>query len=159
MAEERGEALGHSVGYQIRAEARRSASTRLLFCTTGVLLRRLINDPLLHDVTHVVVDEIHERGMSEDFLLIVLRVSSSTCIIPCQACRIACSLTASCITFITLTTVQYTWQRRGTDCLWCEPLPTSMQACQGLHRGKSVISRRRRLLHSHRPAHACGRTC
>ena len=66
--------MGESVGFQIRAEARRSAATRLLFCTTGVLLRRLINDPHLRGVTHVVVDEIHERGMSEDFLLIVLRV-------------------------------------------------------------------------------------
>ena len=77
VAEERGEALGQSVGYQIRAESQRSHQTRLLFCTTGVLLRRLINDPLLRDVTHVVVDEIHERGMSEDFLLIVMRVRPS----------------------------------------------------------------------------------
>ena len=77
VAEERGEALGAGVGYQIRAEARRSAATRLLFCTTGVLLRRLINDPMLGGVTHVVVDEIHERGMSEDFLLIVLRVGGA----------------------------------------------------------------------------------
>ncbi|KAK9789768.1 hypothetical protein WJX73_007283 [Symbiochloris irregularis] len=73
VADEREEALGNSVGYSIRAEAKRSHATRLLFCTTGVLLRRLIHDATLAGVTHVVVDEIHERGMSEDFLLIVLR--------------------------------------------------------------------------------------
>ena len=62
-----------AVGYAIRLEARRSAATRLLFCTTGVLLRRLVADPRLAGVSHVMVDEIHERGVNEDFLLIVLR--------------------------------------------------------------------------------------
>lgn len=42
VAAERGDALGQSVGYQIRLESKRSAQTRLLFCTTGVLLRRLV---------------------------------------------------------------------------------------------------------------------
>ena len=32
-------------------------NTRLLFCTTGVLLRRLERDPTLAGVTHVLVDE------------------------------------------------------------------------------------------------------
>ncbi|EFJ25900.1 hypothetical protein SELMODRAFT_98495, partial [Selaginella moellendorffii] len=73
VADERGDELGESVGYQIRLEARRSQETRLLFCTTGVLLRRLVQDPLLEGVSHVIVDEIHERGMNEDFLLVVLR--------------------------------------------------------------------------------------
>ena len=39
--------------------------TRLLFCTTGILLRRLLVDRHLKGVTHVIVDEIHERGMNE----------------------------------------------------------------------------------------------
>ncbi|RZR72610.1 hypothetical protein BHM03_00014968 [Ensete ventricosum] len=42
IASERGESLGETVGYQIRLEAKRSERTRLLFCTTGVLLRRLV---------------------------------------------------------------------------------------------------------------------
>jgi len=73
VASERGESLGESVGYQIRLEAKRSAQTRLLFCTTGVVLRRLGQDPDLRGVSHVLVDEIHERGMNEDFLIIILR--------------------------------------------------------------------------------------
>ncbi|CAI5944366.1 unnamed protein product [Closterium sp. NIES-65] len=73
VAAERGEEVGGSVGYQIRMESRRGASTRLLFCTTGVLLRRLVQQPDLAGVSHVMVDEIHERGMNEDFLLIILR--------------------------------------------------------------------------------------
>ncbi|XVF76079.1 hypothetical protein PTKIN_Ptkin13bG0237300 [Pterospermum kingtungense] len=73
ISSERGESLGETVGYQIRVESKRSAQTRLLFCTTGVLLRQLVQDPDLHGVSHLLVDEIHERGMNEDFLLIILR--------------------------------------------------------------------------------------
>ncbi|CAN4113942.1 unnamed protein product [Withania somnifera] len=73
ICSERGENLGDTVGYQIRLESKRSDQTRALFCTTGVLLRRLVQDPDLTGVSHLLVDEIHERGMNEDFLLIVLR--------------------------------------------------------------------------------------
>eukprot|EP01018_Ginkgo_biloba_P016943 Gb_40990 [translate_table: standard] len=73
VASERGEPLGESIGYQIRLEAKRSSQTRLLFCTTGVLLRRLVQEPDLMGVSHVLVDEIHERGINEDFLIIILR--------------------------------------------------------------------------------------
>ena len=57
------------VGYQIRLENRVCRTTRLTFCTTGILLRRLESDPDLQDVTHVVVDEVHERTQDSDFLL------------------------------------------------------------------------------------------
>ncbi|XP_015900441.3 DExH-box ATP-dependent RNA helicase DExH1 isoform X2 [Ziziphus jujuba] len=73
ISSERGESLGETVGYQIRLESKRSAQTRLLFCTTGVLLRQLVEDPKLSGVSHLLVDEIHERGMNEDFLLIIIR--------------------------------------------------------------------------------------
>ncbi|XP_072964463.1 DExH-box ATP-dependent RNA helicase DExH3-like [Typha angustifolia] len=73
VAAERGETLGESVGYKVRLEGMKGRETRLLFCTTGILLRRLLVDRNLKGVTHVIVDEIHERGMNEDFLLIVLK--------------------------------------------------------------------------------------
>ncbi|XP_057519359.1 DExH-box ATP-dependent RNA helicase DExH1 [Amaranthus tricolor] len=73
ISSERGANLGETVGYQIRLEAKRSTQTRLLFCTTGVLLRQLVQDPNLTGVSHLLVDEIHERGMYEDFLLIILK--------------------------------------------------------------------------------------
>ncbi|XP_072534065.1 putative ATP-dependent RNA helicase DHX57 isoform X2 [Salminus brasiliensis] len=73
VSQERAEALGHSTGYQIRLETVRSSSTRLLFCTTGVLLRRLEGDAELSGVTHVIVDEVHERTEESDFLLLVLK--------------------------------------------------------------------------------------
>ena len=73
VAAERAEAVGATVGYQIRLESARSSKTRLLFCTSGVLLRRMQCDPWLRGVSHVILDEVHERDLNTDFLLIVLR--------------------------------------------------------------------------------------
>ncbi|XP_071825877.1 ATP-dependent RNA helicase dhx29-like isoform X2 [Apostichopus japonicus] len=60
-------------GYQIRFESKQSPATRLLYCTTGVLLRKMQLDPKLQNVSHVIVDEVHERSVQSDFLLIILR--------------------------------------------------------------------------------------
>ncbi|KAL4579620.1 hypothetical protein LXL04_015774 [Taraxacum kok-saghyz] len=73
VSTERGEPLGESVGYKVRLEGMKGKNTHLLFCTSGILLRRLLSDHNLQGVTHVFVDEIHERGMNEDFLLIILK--------------------------------------------------------------------------------------
>jgi len=35
-----------------------SEDTRLLYCTTGVLLQKLINDKNMHRFTHIVLDEV-----------------------------------------------------------------------------------------------------
>ncbi|KAL1117476.1 hypothetical protein AAG570_004801 [Ranatra chinensis] len=72
VACERGEDLGLSTGYSVRFEScfpRPYGS--ILFCTVGVLLRKLENG--LRGVSHVIVDEIHERDVNSDFLLVVLR--------------------------------------------------------------------------------------
>ncbi|ONI21427.1 hypothetical protein PRUPE_2G065300 [Prunus persica] len=73
VSAERGEPLGETVGYKVRLEGMKGKNTHLLFCTSGILLRRLLSDRNLNGITHVFVDEIHERGMNEDFLLIVLK--------------------------------------------------------------------------------------
>ncbi|KGL77564.1 Putative ATP-dependent RNA helicase DHX57, partial [Tinamus guttatus] len=73
VAKERTERIGITVGYQIRLESVKSSATRLLYCTTGVLLRRLEGDLALQGVTHVIVDEVHERTEESDFLLLVLK--------------------------------------------------------------------------------------
>ncbi|XP_053934447.1 3'-5' RNA helicase YTHDC2-like [Cuculus canorus] len=74
VAAERGEKIGQTVGYQIRLESRVSPKTLLTFCTNGILLRTLMaGDSALSTVTHVIVDEVHERDRFSDFLLIKLR--------------------------------------------------------------------------------------
>ncbi|XDV21536.1 hypothetical protein PO909_026624 [Leuciscus waleckii] len=70
VAAERGEKIGQTVGYQIRLESRVSPKTLLTFCTSGVLLRTLMaGDDAMSMVTHVIVDEVHERDGLTDFLL------------------------------------------------------------------------------------------
>ena len=53
VAEEMQEAVGQKIGYSIRMESRKSTETKLLYCTTGVVLRRLQDDKNLEGVTHV----------------------------------------------------------------------------------------------------------
>lgn len=72
VATERCEEVGDTVGYQVKLNTKRSANTRLVFCTTGVVLRRLQGDPTLDGFTHVLVDEVHERSVETDFLLLLL---------------------------------------------------------------------------------------
>lgn len=64
---------GSLVGHHVRLDAKITDATRLTFCTTGILLRRLQGDRMLANVTHVVVDEVHERSLDGDFLLTLLR--------------------------------------------------------------------------------------
>nr|CCA19937.1 ATPdependent RNA helicase putative [Albugo laibachii Nc14] len=73
VADERMESLGDVVGYQIRMDSKRSDRTKLLFCTTGILFRRLMHDRLLDNVGYILVDEVHERAVDTDLLLAVLR--------------------------------------------------------------------------------------
>ncbi|CAM6089460.1 unnamed protein product [Calypogeia fissa] len=64
---------GSLVGYQVRLDTAWNAGTKLLFCTTGILLRRLGGDRDLDGVSHIVVDEVHERTVLGDFLLVILK--------------------------------------------------------------------------------------
>jgi ATP-dependent helicase HrpB len=73
VAEERGERLGGTVGYQVRFEDVSSKATRLRFVTEGLLTRRLVGDPLLRDVGVVVLDEFHERHLAGDLALAMVR--------------------------------------------------------------------------------------
>ena len=58
VAQERVESIGGTVGYQIRLERKVTPETRLIYMTTGILLRRLAADPDLVGITHIIVDEV-----------------------------------------------------------------------------------------------------
>ncbi|KAM7023509.1 3'-5' RNA helicase YTHDC2-like [Acridotheres tristis] len=74
VAAERNEKIGQTIGYQIRLESRVSPKTLVTFCTNDMLLCTLMaGDSILSTVTHVIVDEVHERDRFSDFLLIKLR--------------------------------------------------------------------------------------
>ncbi|TFK77465.1 P-loop containing nucleoside triphosphate hydrolase protein, partial [Pluteus cervinus] len=71
MSEERSN--DGSVAYAIRGETTRTKTTKLLLCTTGVILRRLGSGDQLKNVSHVIIDEVHERSVDSDFLLLELK--------------------------------------------------------------------------------------
>lgn len=76
VAQEQGYTLGKSkscpIGYAVRFESVQPSfdcDRTIQFQTPGVLLRRAAEDPLLSDVTHLCIDEIHERNADIDLLL------------------------------------------------------------------------------------------
>lgn len=73
VAEEYGCELGNEVGYSIRFEDLTSAATRIKFMTDGLLIREALVDPLLSRYSVVMVDEAHERSISTDILLGLLK--------------------------------------------------------------------------------------
>uniref|UniRef100_A0A8H7NE43 Uncharacterized protein n=1 Tax=Bionectria ochroleuca TaxID=29856 RepID=A0A8H7NE43_BIOOC len=73
VAEEFGCEIGKEVGYSIRFEDVTSSSTRIKFLTDGLLIREALVDPLLSRYSVIMVDEAHERSISTDVLLGLLR--------------------------------------------------------------------------------------
>lgn len=73
VAEEMRCKVGEEVGYSIRFEDQTSASTRIKFLTDGMLLREALIDPLLSRYSVIMVDEAHERSLSTDILLGILK--------------------------------------------------------------------------------------
>ncbi|KAL5841523.1 hypothetical protein ACOSQ3_012126 [Xanthoceras sorbifolium] len=74
VAEEMGVKVGEEVGYTIRFEdVTNKGVTMIKFLTDGVLLREMMNDPLLSKYSVIMVDEAHERSISTDILLGLLK--------------------------------------------------------------------------------------
>ncbi|KAF5092815.1 hypothetical protein D0Z03_002682 [Geotrichum reessii] len=74
VADERASDIGDEIGYVIRGESKISNKTLLRFVTTGVLVRMIQQGPEeFTKFSHIVVDEVHERSLDSDFLLILLK--------------------------------------------------------------------------------------
>lgn len=73
VAEELGCEVGKEVGYSIRFEDVTSSATRIKFLTDGLLIREALVDPLLSRYSVIMVDEAHERSISTDILLGLLK--------------------------------------------------------------------------------------
>ncbi|KAK0506080.1 P-loop containing nucleoside triphosphate hydrolase protein [Armillaria luteobubalina] len=72
--------LNSLVGYSIRLESNTTRNTRLAFVTNGIALRMLEGGTgqggqgtAFDELTHIIIDEVHERTIESDFLLIVLK--------------------------------------------------------------------------------------
>ncbi|KAF2753923.1 P-loop containing nucleoside triphosphate hydrolase protein [Pseudovirgaria hyperparasitica] len=78
IAEERHEKYQDTIGHQVRFNVKPPRENgSILFSTTGLLLKQLQVDPdsVFDKISHLVLDEVHERDMILDFLLVVLKQS------------------------------------------------------------------------------------
>ena len=76
VADERAEPLQNSVGYHVRFDNKPPRpGGSINYCTTGILLQQLQHQPddVLDTVSHLIIDEVHERDIMIDFLLIILK--------------------------------------------------------------------------------------
>ncbi|MCT2150554.1 ATP-dependent helicase HrpB [Dermabacter vaginalis] len=62
-------ALADRVAYTVRGDSTFTRDTLVEFVTPGVLVRRLLADPELADVSAIVLDEVHERSLDSDLAL------------------------------------------------------------------------------------------
>ncbi len=74
VAEETKSRLGVEVGYSIRFdECFNREVTKIKFMTEGILIREMMADPLLKSYSVIILDEAHERTVSTDILMGLLK--------------------------------------------------------------------------------------
>ena len=86
MASPRPGKSGSVVGYRVRLDHAVSDTCRITYCTIGILLRMLVcppspqhgaeedsTSPPLQHLSHLVIDEVHERDLNTDFCLTLIR--------------------------------------------------------------------------------------
>mmetsp|Transcript_72520 Transcript_72520/g.132517 ORF Transcript_72520/g.132517 Transcript_72520/m.132517 type:complete len:1279 (+) Transcript_72520:130-3966(+) len=79
VAMERGESLGQSVGYHVRfSQMLPRAYASVCYMTTGMLLRWMTHNGL-RGVSHLLIDEVHERDLDSDFLLTIIKNLVQNC--------------------------------------------------------------------------------
>ena len=61
------------VGHVVRFDHSTRPTDTLIYMTTGIFLNMMVSSPSLAGVTHLIIDEIHERFVETDFILLLLR--------------------------------------------------------------------------------------
>ncbi|CAM71584.2 ATP-dependent RNA helicase-like protein [Leishmania infantum JPCM5] len=71
IAQERLSTVGKDVGYAVRLDSR--PGRHITVCTTGVLLQIFSTHPDLEHVSHLIIDEVHERDINCDVILALVK--------------------------------------------------------------------------------------
>jgi ATP-dependent RNA helicase DHX36 len=79
IAAERNEQMNNdcSVGYLVRFQSqfpngpKSHSNGKILLCTAGILLKKLQSNPDMTDISHLIIDEVHERDVFSDILLML----------------------------------------------------------------------------------------
>lgn len=126
MCSERGWQLGGICGYQIGLDRQNvSEDTRITYCTTGVLLQKLIGPQAEENFakyTHIILDEVHERDLVTDFVLLIIKIKSFSNLI---SKIVLMSATIDCETFrkyYALQGGQYTLRQDGKQAFRLVPM-------------------------------------
>ncbi|CAK4871023.1 unnamed protein product, partial [Aphanomyces euteiches] len=73
VAKMREQTVGQTIGYRVGQIQKDSDETQITYVTTGYMLERLVhNAESVSRVTHLILDEAHERSMDMDMLLLML---------------------------------------------------------------------------------------
>ena len=74
VCQERDWRLGGLVGYQVGLDKEnKSPDTRLLYVTTGVLKKQIIERKHLNNWSHIILDEVHEREEDMDLVMLLCK--------------------------------------------------------------------------------------
>lgn len=67
--------LGKEIGYQYKNSPKNmlNDSNKIIYMTDGLLMVRFLRDPLLTDFQIIIIDEVHERNVRIDLLLLFLK--------------------------------------------------------------------------------------
>ena len=71
VAEELDSKIGETVGYSVRFKEKTSKKTKIKFLTDGMLVRECILDKNLEKYKYIILDEIHERSIHTDILMMI----------------------------------------------------------------------------------------
>ncbi|WP_304270869.1 ATP-dependent RNA helicase [Pseudoglutamicibacter cumminsii] len=120
-----GTKLGDYIGYTVRGDSHTSAATIIEFVTPGILVRRLLADPMADGTAAIILDEVHERHLETDLLL---ALTGETQQVRDDLTIIAMSATVDAPTFARLLASDGTENDRvtggaGTDLGGVEPVP------------------------------------
>ena len=73
VAEELDSKIGDIVGYSVRFKEKMSKKTKIKFVTDGMLVRECILDKNLEKYNYIILDEIHERSIHTDILMMICK--------------------------------------------------------------------------------------